>query len=108
MPIILPIFPPPLNCLMILWFLYHQIDFTWTFADLFAAESSVGITVAANAYADLRCGLAAGFFAAVSFAGFLPAIGISISFWPAAALRGFLPGFFSAVVPAGCASMVPS
>jgi hypothetical protein len=26
----------------------------------------------------LRCGLAAGFFAAVSFDGFLPAIGISI------------------------------
>jgi len=33
-----------------------------------------------------------GFFAAVSF-GFLPAIGISISFWPAEALRGFLTDF---------------
>jgi hypothetical protein len=31
-------------------------------------------------YADFRCDLAAGFFAAVSFAGFFPAIGISISF----------------------------
>jgi hypothetical protein len=31
-------------------------------------------------YADFRCGLAAAFFAAASFAGFLPAIGISISF----------------------------
>ena len=31
--------------------------------------------------------MAAGFFAAASFAGFLPAIGISISFCPAAALR---------------------
>jgi hypothetical protein len=30
--------------------------------------------------ADFRCGLADGFFAATSFAGFLPAIGISISF----------------------------
>jgi hypothetical protein len=38
----------------------------------------------------LRCGFAVVFLAAVSFAGFLPAIGISISFWPAAALRGFL------------------
>ena len=37
--------------------------------------------------ADLRC-LADDFFA-VSFAGFLPSIGISISFWPAAAFRGF-------------------
>ena len=31
-------------------------------------------------YADLRCRAAAGFFAAVSFACFLPEIGISISF----------------------------
>jgi hypothetical protein len=31
-------------------------------------------------YADFLCALAAGFFAAASFAGFLPAIGISISF----------------------------
>ena len=30
--------------------------------------------------ADFRCGLVAGFFAAASFAGFLPAIGINISF----------------------------
>ncbi|WP_426437208.1 hypothetical protein [Bradyrhizobium genosp. P] len=44
--------------------------------------------------ADLRC-LADDFFA-VSFAGFLPSIGISISFWPAAAFRGFLAGFFGA------------
>lgn len=43
--------------------------------------------------ADFRCDLAAGFFAPASLAGFLPAIGISISFWPAAALRGFLEGF---------------
>jgi hypothetical protein len=28
----------------------------------------------------------------------LPAIGISISFWPAAAFRGFLTGFFGALV----------
>jgi hypothetical protein len=35
-------------------------------------------------YADFLCALAAGFFAAASFAGFFPAIGISISFWPAA------------------------
>src|SRR5882757_11162704 len=45
-----------------------------------------------NCYADLRCGLDIGFFAVVSLA-FLPAIGISISFWPLAALRGFLAGF---------------
>jgi len=32
------------------------------------------------------------FFAAASFAGSLPSIDISISFWPAAALRGFLAG----------------
>lgn len=43
--------------------------------------------------ADLRLAPAAGFFAAASFAGFLPAIDISISFWPAAAFRGFLAGF---------------
>jgi hypothetical protein len=41
--------------------------------------------------------LAARFFAAVSFAGFLPAIGISISFWPRATLRGFLADFFGAL-----------
>jgi hypothetical protein len=51
-------------------------------------------------YADFRCGLAAGFFVAASLADFLPAIGISISFWPAAALRGFLPDFFGALVSA--------
>jgi hypothetical protein len=43
----------------------------------------------------LRCGLADGFFAAASFACFLPAIGISISFWPAEAFFGFLAGFFA-------------
>ena len=32
--------------------------------------------------------------AAASFAGFLPAIGISISFWPTDAFFGFLAGFF--------------
>jgi hypothetical protein len=47
--------------------------------------------------------LAAGFFAAVSFACFLPVMGISISFWPAAALRAFLAGFFSAFVSAATA-----
>jgi hypothetical protein len=46
-------------------------------------------------YADFRSGLAAGFFAAASFVGFLPAIGISISFWPLATLRGFLAGLES-------------
>jgi hypothetical protein len=30
----------------------------------------------------------------------LPAIGISISFWPAAAFRGFLADFFGALVSA--------
>jgi len=30
--------------------------------------------------ADFRCDVAAGFFATVSLAGFLPAMGISISF----------------------------
>jgi hypothetical protein len=44
--------------------------------------------------------LAASFFAAASLAGFLPAIGISISFCPAAALRAFLAGFFGASVAA--------
>jgi hypothetical protein len=39
--------------------------------------------------ADFRWGLA-GFFAGASFACFLPAMGISISFWPAAAFFGFL------------------
>ncbi|MET4418294.1 hypothetical protein ABIB09_000674 [Bradyrhizobium sp. RT3a] len=34
-----------------------------------------------------------GFFVADSFAGFLPWIGINISFWSAPALRGFLAGF---------------
>src|ERR1700688_447333 len=55
--------------------------------------------------ADFRCDLAAGFFAAVSFACFLPAIGISISFWSAAALRGFLVGF---VVALGSAAAPPT
>lgn len=41
--------------------------------------------------ADFRC-LVDGFFAAVSFAGFLPAIGIIISFWPLEAFFGFLAG----------------
>jgi len=50
-------------------------------------------------HADFRCGLAASFFAA-SFAGSLPAIGISISFWPAAAFFAFLAGFFGALVSA--------
>jgi hypothetical protein len=36
-------------------------------------------------YADLRCGFDAVFFAGASFAGFLPSIGISISYWPDAA-----------------------
>ena len=49
--------------------------------------------------ADFRCGLADGFFAVASLAGFLPAIGISISFWPAAALRGFFADFFSGLGP---------
>jgi len=39
-----------------------------------------------DAYADLRCRVVA-FLAAVSLAGFLPAIGTSISFWPAAVFR---------------------
>src|SRR5580692_2885841 len=52
-------------------------------------------------YADFRCCLAAGFFAAVSFACFLPKIGMSISFWPLDALRGFLAAFFGALVSAG-------
>jgi hypothetical protein len=43
----------------------------------------------------LRCGFEAVFFAAASFAGFLPSIDISISFWPLAALRGFFEGFDS-------------
>jgi len=42
-------------------------------------------------YADLRCPRGADFFAAASFAGFLPSIGSSISFWPAA-FFGFLAG----------------
>lgn len=49
-------------------------------------------------YADFRCDLAAGFLATVSFACFLPDIGISISFWPVAALRGFFADFFEALV----------
>ena len=49
--------------------------------------------------ADLRCGLAAGFFPAACF-GFLPAIGINISFCPAAAWRGFFTDFFGPFVSA--------
>ena len=56
-------------------------------------------------HADLRCGLAADFLPAVSF-GFLPSIGISISFCPAAALRGFLVGFFDALVSAAAPPML--
>ena len=43
--------------------------------------------------ADFRCGRAAGFFAAASLAGFLPEIGISISFWPAVAFLPSWPAF---------------
>ena len=45
--------------------------------------------------------MAAGFFTAASFVGFLPVIGISISFWLLATLRGFLAGFdpFAGSVP---------
>jgi hypothetical protein len=32
--------------------------------------------------ADFLCGFADGFFVEASFTGFLPTIGISISFWP--------------------------
>jgi hypothetical protein len=53
--------------------------------------------------ADFLCCLAAGFFAAVSFAAFLPASGISISLWPAVALCGFLPDFFGALASAAAA-----
>ena len=42
----------------------------------------------------------AGFFAGVSLACFLPAIGISISFWPTDAFRGFLGDFCGALVAA--------
>ncbi len=49
--------------------------------------------------ADFRCCLAV-FFAAVSYACFLPAIGINISFWPVAAFRGFFADFFGALVSA--------
>jgi hypothetical protein len=42
----------------------------------------------------LRWGFA-GFLEAASLPAFLPAIGISISFWPLATLRGFLAGFES-------------
>jgi len=49
----------------------------------------------------------AGFFAAASFAGFLPSIDVSISLWPAAALRGFLAGLAAfagaACLPTGAA-----
>jgi len=49
--------------------------------------------------ADFRCDLDAGFVDA-SFACFLPAIGISISFCPADAFRAFFAGFFGAEVSA--------
>ena len=42
--------------------------------------------------ADFRCGRAADFFATASLAGFLPAIVISISFWPGVAFFAFLAG----------------
>lgn len=48
-----------------------------------------------TSYADFRCALAAGFFAAASFAGFFPEIGMSISFCPGVAFLGFL-GFLAA------------
>lgn len=51
-------------------------------------------------YTNFRCGLAAGFFAAASFAGFFPAIGISISFCPAAAFLAFLASFFGTLASA--------
>ena len=52
--------------------------------------------------ADFRRAPAAGFFADVSLAAaFLPAIGISISFWPEAAFLGFFAGL-SAFAGAAC------
>jgi hypothetical protein len=44
--------------------------------------------------------LAAGFFVTASFAGFLPAIGMSISRWPGAAFFDFLAGLASLAGPA--------
>ena len=50
--------------------------------------------------------MADGFFAAESFAGFLPAIGISISFWPGAVFFDFLGAFFGVAGAAAAESMV--
>jgi hypothetical protein len=55
-----------------------------------AADDEVATVWRRQMASNFRCGLAAGFFAVVSLAAFLPEIGITISFWPAAALRGFL------------------
>ena len=52
--------------------------------DLSADGADRVIAAAEPLYADLRWGLATGFFAPVFLAGFLPAIGSSISFCPAA------------------------
>jgi hypothetical protein len=43
-------------------------------------RSEEAILPSAMIYADFRCDLVAGFFAPTSLAGFLPVIGISISF----------------------------
>ncbi len=59
--------------------------------DLSADGADRVIAAAEPLYADLRWGLAAGFFAPVFLAGFLPAIGSSISFCRRAAF-GFLAG----------------
>ena len=63
----------------------------------------VGAQCLYSDYADFRC-RAAGFFAAASFASFLPWIGISISLWPAAAFRGLS----DVSVSAACAPDAPS
>ena len=48
--------------------------------------------------------------AIASFAGFLPVIGIRISFWPLAALRGFFEGFdaLASSAPATLRPALPS
>src|SRR3954451_11161463 len=59
-----------------------------------SADAAELIGAAAKAvYADFRCGFDVVFFAAFSFAGFLPEIASSISFCPAAAFLSFFVAF---------------
>jgi hypothetical protein len=71
----------------------HSEQFPFQAKPTSRLRTQIGVVaVAEPLYADLRWCLAVGFFAVASFAGFLLAIGSSISFCPTDAFLGFFAG----------------